>query len=206
MRLLATVFAIASGIIVLLGYFYPLPVLIQFRVLLTNWAVLIAAMTVLIGVYNLVAVHAEKIRSGEKGAANSWVLILSLFITIAFLAYAIFVDSQEYAMRIVADAIIVPVEATLMAILAVTLIYASIRLLRRRLDVMSVLFLVAAVLFLIAFMPTPFGPIPEDQFIAQLMNVFSTGGARGLLIGIALGVLLTGLRVIFGVDRPYGGQ
>jgi hypothetical protein len=38
------------------------------------------------------------------------------------------------------------------------------------------------------------------------MNVFSTGGARGLLIGIALGVLLTGLRVIFGVDRPYGGQ
>lgn len=206
MRLLATVFAIASGIIVLLGYFYPLPLLIQFRVLLTNWAVLIAAMTVLIGVYNLVAVHAEKIRSGEKGAANSWVLILSLFITIAFLAYAIFVDSQEYAMRIVADAIIVPVEATLMAILAVTLIYASIRLLRRRLDVMSVLFLVAAVLFLIAFMPTPFGPIPEDQFIAQLMNVFSTGGARGLLIGIALGVLLTGLRVIFGVDRPYGGQ
>ena len=55
-------------------------------------------------------------------------------------------------------------------------------------------------------MPTPFGPIPGDQSIAQLLNVFSTGGARGLLIGIALGVLMTGLRIIFGVDRPYGGQ
>jgi hypothetical protein len=88
----------------------------------------------------------------------------------------------------------------------VTLIYASIRLLRRRLDVMSVLFLVAAVLFLIAFMPTPLGPVPGDQVLGQFMNVFSTGGARGLLIGISLGVLLTGLRVIFGVDRPYGGQ
>jgi hypothetical protein len=206
MRLLATVFAISSGIIVLLGYFYPLPLLLQLRVLLTNWALIIAAMTVLIGIYNLVAVHSEKISTGEKGSANSWVLIISLILTMVYLAYAVFSGSLEYATHVVADTFIVPVEASLMAILAVTLIYASTRLLRRRLDVMSVLFLVSAVLFLIAFIPTPFGPIPGDQAIAQFMNVFSTGGARGLLIGIALGVLLTGLRIIFGVDRPYGGQ
>ncbi len=131
-------------------------------------------------------------------------LIISLLLTIAFLAYGAFSGSQEFITRFVADAFIVPVEASLMAVLAVTLIYASIRLLRRRLDVMSVLFLISAVLFLIAFMPTPFSS--GNPAIAQFMNVFSTGGARGLLIGIALGVLLTGLRVIFGVDRPYGGQ
>ena len=204
MRLVATVFAIASGIIVLLGYFYPLPLLIQLRGLLTDWAVLIAAAAVLIGIYNLVAVHAEKISNKEKGSANSWVLIVSLFLTIAFLVYGAFSGSQEFVTRLVADSFIVPVEASLMAVLAVTLIYASIRLLRRRLDVMSVLFLVSAVLFLIAFMPTPISS--GNPAIAQFMNVFSTGGARGLLIGIALGVLLTGLRVIFGVDRPYGGQ
>lgn len=206
MRLLATVFAIASGIIVLLGYFYPLPLLLQLRALLTNWAILIAAMTVLIGIYNLVTVHVEKIRTGRKGFGYSWVLVISLILTIAYLIYGIFSQTLNFTMRAVVDSIIVPVEASLMAILAVTLLYASIRLLRRRLDVMSVLFLVAAVLFLIAFMPTPFGPIPGDQTLAQFMNVFSSGGARGLLIGIALGTLLTGLRVIFGVDRPYGGQ
>jgi hypothetical protein len=204
MRFLATIFAIASGILVLLGYFYPLPLLVQLRVLLTNWAVLIAASAVLIGIYNLVAVHAEKIRGREKGSANSWTLIVSLFLTIAFLIYGAFSGSQEFVTRLVADSFIVPVEASLMAVLTVTLIYASIRLLRRRLDVMSVLFLIAAVLFLIAFMPTPLSS--GNPSIAQFMNVFSTGGARGLLIGIALGVLLTGLRIIFGVDRPYGGQ
>ena len=204
MRFIATIFAIASGIIVLLGYFYPIPLLLQLRLLLTNWAVIIAAAAVLIGIYNLIAVHTEKIQDKAKGSANSWVLIISLFLTIVFLAYGVFSGTQEFVTRLVADAFIVPVEASLMAILTVTLIYASIRLLRRRLDVMSVLFLVAAVLFLIAFMPTPLNAgIPA---IAQFMNVFSTGGARGLLIGIALGVLLTGLRVIFGVDRPYGGQ
>jgi hypothetical protein len=36
--------------------------------------------------------------------------------------------------------------------------------------------------------------------------MFSDGGARGLLIGIALGALLTSLRVLFGIDRPYGGN
>jgi hypothetical protein len=109
-------------------------------------------------------------------------------------------------MRLAVDAIIVPVEASLMAILAVTLIYASIRLLRRRVDVMSVVFLVVAVVFLILIMPTPFGQIPGDQALANILGMFSRGGARGLLLGIALGTLLTGLRVLFGVDRPYGGN
>ncbi len=204
MRYIATIFAIASGIIVLLGYFYPIPLLLQLRLLLTNWAVIIAAAAVLIGIYNLIAVHSEKIQNKEKGSANSWVLIISLILTLVLLIYGVFSGTQEFVTRLVADAFIVPVEASLMAILTVTLLYASIRLLRRRLDVMSILFLVAAVLFLIAFMPTPLSA--GNPAIAQFVNVFSTGGARGLLIGISLGVLLTGLRIIFGVDRPYGGQ
>ena len=45
-----------------------------------------------------------------------------------------------------------------------------------------------------------------QDFILRVAGMFSRGGARGLLIGIALGTLLTGLRVLFGVDRPYGGN
>jgi hypothetical protein len=105
------------------------------------------------------------------------------------------------------DAIIVPVEASLMAILAVTLVYASIRLLRRRADVMSVVFLIVTVIFLIASLPTPSLAITQIQdFTLSIAGWFSRGGARGLLLGIALGTLLTGLRVLFGVDRPYGGN
>lgn len=203
MRLFATVLAIASGVLVLLGYFYPIQPLLQIRYLLSNWAMIIAAMTVLVGIYNLVAVHMEKIRARQKNAAYGGVLVLSLIVTFGF---GLFFGPNDVFMRTAMDAIIVPVEASLMAILAVTLIYASIRLFRRRVDVTSVLFLVAAVFFLIAIMPTPVGPIPGDQFMLQFMGMFSRGGARGLLLGIALGTLLTGLRIIFGVDRPYGGN
>jgi hypothetical protein len=164
---------------------------------------IIAAMAVLVGIYNLVAVHMEKIRMRQKNAAYGAVLVVSLIITFAF---GLFYGPNDFFMRAVMDAVIVPVEASLMAILAVTLIYASIRLFHRRIDVTSVLFLVAAIFFLIAIMPTPAGPIPGDQILLQFLGMFSRGGARGLLLGIALGALLTGLRVVFGVDRPYGGN
>src|SRR5512142_709860 len=84
MRLFATVLAIASGLIVLLGYFYPVQPLLDLRLLLTNWAMIIAAMAVLIGIYNLVAVHMEKIRTRQKNAAYGAVLVLSLIITFGY--------------------------------------------------------------------------------------------------------------------------
>jgi hypothetical protein len=200
MRVLATVLAIAAGLIVLLGYFYPLEPLLGLRLQLTNWAMIIASMAVLMGVVNLVSVQMEKIRTQQKNAAYSGILVLSLIFT-----FGLGVAFRPEFLSPVVDAVIVPVEASLMAILSVTLIYASIRLFRRRVDVMSIVFLVVAVISLIAVIPSPLGPVPGD-ILRQIVGMFSSGGARGLLIGIALGTLLTGLRVLFGVDRPYGGN
>jgi hypothetical protein len=39
-----------------------------------------------------------------------------------------------------------------------------------------------------------------------IAEVWALGGARGILIGVALGTLMTGLRVLFAIDRPYGGK
>jgi len=203
MRVFTAAFAIASGLIVLLGYFLPIQPLLQMRLILTDWAIVIAGFAVLIGVFNLISVHMEKVRLRQKGSLYGVLLILSLIITFGF---GLLLGPEASLMRLAVDGVIVPVESALMAILAVTLVYASIRLLRRRVDVMSVIFLVVAVLFLFAIMPTPFGQIPGGQIILNLTGMISRGGARGLLIGIALGTLLTGLRVLFGIDRPYGGN
>src|ERR1044071_7212413 len=264
MRIFTAAFAIAAGFIVLLGYFFPAQ-LESFRLLLVDWAIVIAAMAVLVGIFNLIAVQWEKIRDRQKGGIYGVILIVSLLVTfvsglllrllpanhpytrfytilsmdaiivpveaslMAILAVTLIyssirllrrrVDVMSVVFLVVAvvfliailtmDAIIVPVEASLMAILAVTLIYSSIRLLRRRVDVMSVVFLVVAVVFLIAILPTPFGPLLGErgnQALVDFLDMFSHGGMRGLLIGIALGTLLTGLRVLFGIDRPYGGN
>lgn len=206
MRILTAVVAMASGFIVLLGYFFPLDALTQLRIMLTDWAVIIAAMAVLVGIANLIFVQMDKIRKREKNSIYGTLLVLSLIGTFGL---GLVFGPENQLMRMAVDAVIVPVEASLMAILAVTLVYASIRLLRRRADVMTVIFLLIAIIFLALIMPTPFGPLFGDElngFVLQTLGMFSHGGARGLLIGIALGTLLTGIRVLFGIDRPYGGN
>ena len=206
MRIITAVFAIASGLIVLLGYFFP-DQLSGLRGLLIDWAIIIAGMAVLVGIANLVFVQMEKVRSRNTNSLYGGVLVISLIFTFGLgLVY----KPDHVYMQAVVNAIIIPVEASLLAILAVTLIYASIRLLRRRIDLMSVIFLVSTVLFLLAVMPTPFALNSFVQifqnFVLDFAGMFSRGGARGLLIGVALGTLLTGLRVLFGIDRPYGGN
>ena len=210
MRIITAVLAIASGLIVLLGYFFP-DQLSGLRGLLIDWAVIIAGMAVLVGIANLVFVQMEKVRSRNKNGLYSGVLVISLILTFGL---GLMYKPDHTYMQTIMTAIIIPVEASLLAILAVTLIYASIRLLRRRVDMMSVIFLVSAVFFLFAVMPNPFAfgssmhvimDIGQD-FISKFAGMFSRGGTRGLLIGVALGTLLTGLRVLFGIDRPYGGN
>jgi hypothetical protein len=110
-------------------------------------------------------------------------------------------------MKAVMNGIIIPTEAALMGILTISLLYAAIRLLRRRADVMSIFFLLTAALILFGSATLPFGDIPIIGTFARWVNqVWVLGGTRGILVGVALGALTTGLRVLFGADRPYGGN
>jgi hypothetical protein len=43
-----------------------------------------------------------------------------------------------------------------------------------------------------------------DQLLAAL-RLLPVAGGRGILLGIALGSLMAGLRILLGADRPYSG-
>ncbi len=203
MRILSAGVAIAAGLLVLFGYFVPVESLLQIRLLLLQWATIMAAVAVLVGVLNLLGVHWQKIRTRQKNSAYSILLIVSLFAT----AVLGMVGTNNPVLSFVLDAIIVPAEATLMALLAVTLVYASARLLRRRTDPMSFVFLGIAIVILFVSVPLPIGKIPGAEAVEWFITeFFAAAGTRGILIGVALGALTTGLRVLFGMDRPYGGK
>jgi len=206
---LLPVIAMSIGLLVLLGYLLGpfIPLLNALRFELTQWAAIVAGAALLVGVGNLFSVHLTKIRRREKGSAYSLLLLVSLLGTLMLGVSAGAARGQW--MQYMVGAIIVPVEVSLMALLAVTLVYASIRLLRRRSDGMTVLFLLSALVMLTAAISLPFiGTIPMlGDWIGPWLNSYPVaGGARGLLIGVALGALVTGLRVLFAMDRPYGGK
>ncbi len=206
MRVITVFIAVVSGLVVLSGYFLQeiFPVLSQVQMQVLNGAVILAGVAALAGIFNLFSVHTNKIRHGEKGSIYSALLVISL---IATFILGIVLRPEHGAMKAVMNGIIIPTEAALMGILTISLLYAAIRLLRRRADVMSIFFLLTAALILFGSATLPFGDIPIIGTFARWVNqVWVLGGTRGILIGVALGALTTGLRVLFGADRPYGGN
>ncbi len=206
-NILSTALAVASGALVLAGYFFgqnangQVSLLTEVRLTLLNWAIILAGFAILVGILNLFQVHFRKIQQKQKGTFYSFLLIIGLA------ASFIFGLVKPDQMGIVFTTIQLPVEATLMALLAVTLTYASIRLLRRRLNLFSVVFLITAFLILLGTAPLPLlGDLPglSDWVRPIIAQVLAAAGARGILLGVALGTLTTGLRILLGADRPYG--
>ena len=204
MRIITAIIAIIVGILVLLGYFLPQAAI--FQVILLDWAIILAGAATLAGVLNLVTVHSEKIRTRSKDNIYSAILILGMFATFVF---SLLLKPQNiYVQTFILNSIIVPVEASLMALLAVSLLYAAVRLLRRRADLMGIVFVLTAALLFFGSATLPFGDVPIMSTLVRpwVSQILALGGARGILIGVALGTLTTGLRVLFGIDRPYGGK
>jgi hypothetical protein len=204
MRILTAIIAIAVGTLVLLGYFLPQAAILQ--VALLDWAIILAGAAAVVGLINLLVVHLNKVARRSKDAIYSAILVMGLVAT--FIFGLILKPQNQYMQAIALNGIIIPVEAALMGVLTVTLLYAAIRLLRRRTDVMSIVFIVTAALIFLGSATLPFGDVPVVGTLIRpwVSQIWALGGARGILIGVALGTLVTGLRVLFGIDRPYGGK
>jgi hypothetical protein len=197
------VIAIASGSIVLLGYFFP-GLLGGVQSILIGWAIILASFALLLGIFNLAMVHWKKIGSEGKGSIYSIVLLVSLVLTMIIVSIS--GPAGSFSLWIF-NSIQVPVEISLLAVLAFVLVYAAARLLTRRPKWYTILFLVTVLLVLLGSVPLFFvGEVGLLSTVSGwLAQVPAVAGARGLLLGVALGTVATGLRILIGIDRPYGG-
>jgi hypothetical protein len=197
---ISTAVAIAFGLIVLLGYFLRVDLLISLRSILLEWALVLAAVALLIGLANLVYVHWRKMMAGGFYSA---VLLFSLVLTLGVVGW--YGPTHPNSLWIF-NYIQLPVESSLAAILAVVLIYAAVRLLYKRKDLLSVVFIGTVLVVLLATTPLFGFEVPGlNELRTWIAQVPAVGGARGILLGVALGILATGLRILTGSDRPYGG-
>jgi hypothetical protein len=210
---LSLAIAVLAGGIVLAGYFLRkmVPVLGEVQALVLQWAVILAAIALLIGVVNLLSVHWHKLKAGKSSSLYSGVLIVSLVATFVITAY----DGPTGSRSLwILNNIQIPIEASLVALLAIVLAYTAVRMFRYRVNAMTILFIAVVIIILMGTIPL-YGT-SEVPGLAKISNVFkpladwitraiATAGARGILLGVALGTIAAGLRILMGVDRPYGG-
>lgn len=195
--------AVVSGLVVLLAYFLPIPLLAGLRNVFLNWALILTAVALVVGVLNLLSVHLKKVSLGSGESFYSLVLIASFALT--FVAAVFFGLTSPVSIWIFNYALL-PVEASLTAILAVLLIVALARLFYRGFSVFNLVFAVSAFFVLAATAALVWMDLPViGELRNWLTRVWSLAGVRAILLGVALGAAATGLRVLTGADRPYEG-
>jgi hypothetical protein len=197
------IIAVAAGVLVLLGYFLP-GIFGSIQSVLIQWAIILAAFALLLGVINLVLVHWKKVSTKQPGNIYSVVLLLSLVLTVIVVSLS---GPTGFWSLWIFNTFQVPVEISLLAVLAIVLVYAGARLISRRPKWYTVLFIVTALIVLLGSAPLfvlgEFTPLSALR--TWLSQVPAMAGARGLLLGVALGTIATGLRILMGLERPYGG-
>ena len=206
--------AISVGAVTLIAYFVPLGPLAIVKSLLIDWAATLSAMALLLGILNLILVHIEKFASFKSGWVYSIVLLLAFIFALGMGLFPPLIDltrqtgaqfNAAQTMRDMARFMFVyiqtPIETSLTAVLAIVMILAGARLIRKRRNLSAALFILVSLVLILGL--APLAPMLGDvrEWIVQ---VPALAGARGILLGIALGAITTGVRIIIGVDRPYG--
>jgi hypothetical protein len=168
--------------------------------ILLNWAGFVAAAALVMGIVNLLSVH---VRRGRRGNPHSVVLVLAM-VGVFALAITDGLGLTQQGVITVFNLIQVPLEAALASLLAFFLLFAAVRMMRHRAGWATILFLISTLFFLSTQLPA-FEPITSwlTPVRAWIDAIIVISGMRGLLIGIALGIVTLSVRLLIGFERPY---
>jgi hypothetical protein len=196
------------GITMIIAHFVP-PLNIL-KDLFEDWFFIIAAFAIYLGILNLILVNGNKIYRKQKGWPFGLVVILGfLIMTIVGLGLSGGRTFQDPGTRFyyLYMNVYYPLSATMFALLAFFVASASYRAFRAR-NVEATMLLGAAFILML-------GRVPIGYWISAwlghtlanaadwIMDFPQTAGQRAIMIGIALGVVSSALRVILGLERAY---
>ncbi len=169
------------------------------------------ALAVIVGVFNLLGVHLRKL-SRPPAAIYSLITILTLIAIIALHVLERFgilkvslpagaAPETPLLSLTLMDAIQVTIESALSGLLFFFLVYSAYRLMRRRVTIWGLLFVATLILVLIGYTQPPGTLLYSIR--EWILRVPVSAGTRGLLIGIAIGTVIIGARVLIGQDRLF---
>jgi hypothetical protein len=193
-----------SGLILLVEYCWKDATLTAVATELNNWAVVIGAFALGLGAYSLVMRHGRIIYRRESMWPYSTILLITMLTFIVVGLTTGSVTSFQY--NWIYGAIIQPVSSTLYGMNAFFIASACYRAFKAR--SLEALLLLLAAIFLM-FLNAPIGGVihPVLPMIGKVIWDFSGAtGMRAILIGIGIGTLALGLRIIIGEEKtPLGG-
>ncbi|MCH8069766.1 MAG: hypothetical protein IID16_10945 [Candidatus Marinimicrobia bacterium] len=217
-----------GGFVLIVAYFIPATQ--GWGEVAAIWFDILAAIAFILGGGNLLKIHLKKVSDKVPGWGYSLITLLAFLVTLTvglgkigihpnpqFPAFAFSGEYRElggpfwwlyeYAFK--------PLTATMFAMLAFYIASAAFRAFRAK-NTEAILLLVTAFIillgrtfagvFLTSWLPDAVSGLRIENLTIYIMSVFNTAGNRAIMIGIALGVASTSLKVLLGVDRSYLGS
>jgi len=190
------------GAIILLSFFTKSPAVSFLSKQVLGWRVIVAAFALGLGSINLLRVSFQKIRRKDGGVLGPIALVVSL-IGYTILGIAQGTSSRPYSF--IFQNIYSPATSTVFSLNAFFIVSAAYRSFRARNW--------QAAVFLLAGMVVLMGRVGIGQAIwggfpvltDWIMNNVNGAAMRGIIIGSAIGVIGTSLRVLSGAERAYFG-
>jgi len=183
-------------LLVTLGEPFSIRNLAEFFVRVT---VVTISLTIVIGILNLLYIHVRRVAVARTVSARLTSIVLVASFVLTLVLYRVDRDASMFLLEDVQ----IPIESALASLLFFVLVFGGFRMLKDRVTVPRLLFVVTVLLVLLSSLTLP-GLDFVNEVSNWLLNVPVNGGARGILLGIALATVITGLRVLIGQDRSYG--
>lgn len=198
-RWVAIAVAILSGVVILVDFFVTWKPLAPVASALLEGATMLAAVALLMGAMNLVIVHGRRAIAAEPKGGYGAVLIVSLLVT--FIAGVLLPGTAP--LEWIFGYLYAPLQASMVALLAFFVVSAAYRAFRIR-NAGAAVLLGTSLFVLFAQLAwsanlSPVIPALRDW----MLMVPVTAAVRGILFGIALGIMGASLRILLGIDRPY---
>jgi predicted membrane channel-forming protein YqfA (hemolysin III family) len=197
------VVAALTGFIVIANAFIDIPILETVADDVRNFAATIAGFAMYLGIYGIFRQHIGRITRGGRQSIFS-----SLLLGILILDFAVGIiygtDSAEFEGMY--SAVYAPLTATTYALLGFWVVSAAYYAFRAR-NIDATIVLVAGLIAYIG--AAPIGPVIWGGWpsLADFVNnVLNTAGRRGMILGIGLGTISFGLRVLLGYNRQWMGR
>ena len=220
--------AAVTGFMVIASTFIPYTQLWGDRTMI--WFDILAAVAFILGGGNLLKMNLQKVSNRRPGWGFAAVTIIAFLITLVIglgkfgqLPSKQFPDyswSGSYleegsAIWWIYEYMYRPLQATMFSLLAFFIASAAFRAFRAKNTEATILLVTAFVvllgrtyagIFITDWLPDGYSGLRLDRLTNTIMNTFNTAGNRAIMIGIAMGVVSTSLKVLLGIDRSYLGS
>ena len=194
--------AAVIGIFVLISGYSDLDVIVQIRQAVIQYTGYLFGLIIFFAIVDFILGRIRNLGDKNRSFFNNLITIAVFF---AVLIYGLSNSFENQGFQKTILDMQSSIESGLAGLICIVMIGGLYRLSKFRKGKLKTFFVLSTVVFLIVYSGVVYF-FPENQVLLSIIDFIQTlpmGGIYGLLLGIGIGGLVTGIRVLFLAEHPY---